>query len=59
MTARRATNWRMMRAVVIRFSFALRVSLSEGVDASSPTASRGGWFRLWRKLASYENDSGE
>jgi hypothetical protein len=30
MTARRVTNWRRMRVVVIRFSFALRIALPCG-----------------------------
>jgi hypothetical protein len=41
MTARRVMHWRRMRAVVIRFSFALRVSLSGGVNAA-----RIAWLRV-------------
>jgi hypothetical protein len=45
MTARRVTSWRRMRAVVIRFSFAHRVSLRGDVDARDCAgASRGGVF---------------
>jgi hypothetical protein len=45
MTARRVTDWRRISAAVIRFSFALRVSLSGDVDDAICVAAR-----AWRSV---------